>query len=423
VSSRLKRFLLELRSFPGQFWVLTLGILIYVAAAALAFPFEGIYLHRVLGASMSMVGVVFGLVPVAVMPMQFWGGHLTDRLGRRWVILLSVSMGVVWFAGFAFVTEVWQVALLVAIESSLGWPLFQTASNAMIADLLPPEKRQEAFSVSRVAMNLGVVMGPAAAGLALGFGVTFRELFLAAAAGCALMVAIMFFTIRESRPASATAPEKHRDAQGRSGYRIVLHDRVFLTFCLLAVLPVFCIGNFGSIYSVYITDFLGVPYGEWGMLLALNAFIVATVQYPLVRATRFKNRMVLLAIASAALAAGIGGSAFAGPLWSLVVLIVVMSIGETLLSPVASAEVSDLAPEAVRGRYMGVWTIAWNGGAALGPAFGGWAMDAFGGRQAFAILLVEGLLGAGLFLALAPGWKRRREQARAAAGRPRPETA
>ena len=83
MSSRLKRFLLELGSFPGQFWVLTLGILIYVAAAALAFPFEGIYLHRELGVSMSMVGVVFGLVPVAVMPMQFWGGHLTDRLDRR----------------------------------------------------------------------------------------------------------------------------------------------------------------------------------------------------------------------------------------------------------------------------------------------------------------------------------------------------
>ena len=51
MSSRLKRSLLELRSFPGQFWVLTLGILIYVAAAALAFPFEGIYLHRELGVS------------------------------------------------------------------------------------------------------------------------------------------------------------------------------------------------------------------------------------------------------------------------------------------------------------------------------------------------------------------------------------
>jgi MFS family permease len=414
VPSRLSRSLRELRAFPRQFWVLTLGTFVYVAAAALAFPFEGIYMHRYLGASMSVVGVVFGLVPVAVMPVQFLGGQLTDRLGRRLVIVLAVTMGVVWFAGFAYVTAVWQVAVLVAVESAFGWPLFQTACNAMIADLLPPDQRSEAFSVNRVAMNLGVVIGPAAAGLALGWGVTFRQLFLAAAAGCALMVVMTLIWIRESRPASAAAPQLHTDAKGRSGYRIVFHDRAFLVFCLVALLPLFCFGNFGSIYSVYVTSYLGVPYGEWGALLALNALVVAVVQYPLVRATRFRNRMVLLAVASALLATGLGGSAFAGPLWSLVVLIVVMSVGETLLSPVSSAEVSDMAPEAIRGRYMGAWTIVWNGGAALGPAFGGWAMDTFGGRQAFVILLVVGFAGAGLFLVLARGWRARSLARRAA---------
>jgi MFS family permease len=411
MSGRLSQSVRDLRGMPAQFWVLTLGIFIYVAAAALAFPFEAIYLRSYLGTSMTMIGVVFGLVPLAVMPVQFWGGQLTDRLGRRVVIMASVLVGVVWFVGFAFVTELWQVAVLVAVESAFGWPLFQTASNAMIADLLPAERRQQGFGLTRVAMNLGVVVGPALAGVALGLGATFRELFLAAAAGCLLMVVMMAVWIRESRPASALLPAQHVDRKGRSGYRSVLHDRVFIVFCLVAVLPVFCIGNFGSIYSVYVTTFLDVPYQEWGYLLALNAGIVAVVQYPLVSALRFRNRMVLLAISSALLAAGLGGSAFAGPLWSLVILIVVLSVGEMLLSPVASAEVADLAPEALRGRYMGVWTVVWNGGAALGPAFGGWAMDTFGGRQAFAALLVVGLAGAVLFLALAPGWRRRRTKA------------
>ena len=412
--ARIKRFVAELHTYPQQFWILTLGTFIYTAAASLAFPFEGIYLHRVVGASMSLVGVVFGLVPIAVMPFQFLGGHLTDRLGRRLIILISVFMGVVWFVGFAYVTKVWQVAVLVAVESSLGWPLFQTASNAMIADLVAAEHRQEAFSLNRVAMNLGVVIGPASAGLALGAGLSFRQLFLAAAAGCALVVVMMVLRIRESRPASALAPERHADARGRTGYRVVFADRAFILFCLVAVVPIFCLGNFSSIFSVYITDYLGVPDGEWGALLALNALIVAVVQYPLVRATRLRNRMVLLAVSSTLLALGLGGSAFARGLGTLVVLVMVLSVGETLLSPVAAAEVSDLAPEAVRGRYMGIWTIVWNGGASLGPAFGGWAMDAVGGREAFALILVIGLVGAGLFLALAPGWRRRQARLRGA---------
>ncbi len=408
--SRFKAYLRDLLVFPRQFWVLTAGIFIYVGAAALAFPFEAIYLRQNLGTSMTMIGIVFGLVPFAVMPVQFWGGQLTDKLGRRVVIMLSVLVGVVWFVGFAYVTEVWQVALLVAFESAFGWPLFQTASNAMIADLLPADRRQTGFGVSRAAMNFGVVVGPVAAGQALRLGVSYRSLFLAAAAGCVLMVVMMAIWIRESRPPGVgQRAARHVDHKGRSGYRIVFHDKVFVVFCLAAVLPVFCIGNFGSIYAVYITDFLGVSSSTWAYLLTLNALIVVAIQIPLVNALRHRNRMVLLAVSSAFLAVGIGGSAFAGPVWSLVAFIAILSLGETLLSPVASAEVADLAPELLRGRYMGVWTVVWNGGAALGPAFGGWAMDSFGGREAFVVLLVVGLAGAGWFLALAPGWRRRRE--------------
>ncbi len=223
--------------------------------------------------------------------------------------------------------------------------------------------------------------------------------------------------IRESRPASATVRVKRADDRGRAGYRAVLHDRVFIVFCLAAVLPVFCIGNFGSIYAVYITDFLGVPSSTWAYLLTLNALIVVVVQIPLVTALR----AAAIACSCWPSPARCSPSASAGRRspdrcgrWSA--FIAILSLGETLLSPVASAEVADLAPEAVRGRYMGVWTVVWNGGAALGPAFGGWAMDTVGGREAFVALLVVGLAGAVWFLALAPGWGRRR-RAKAAEAR------
>jgi MFS family permease len=399
-----------MRSYPSQFWVLVLATLVYVGAAGLGFPFEAIYLHNVVHASMTAVGLVFGVVPATVIPLQFWGGQLTDRIGRRSILIFSVGVGVVWFVGFAFATQVWQVAILTAVESAFGWPLFLTASNAMVADLLPSDRRQEGFSINRVAVNVGAVVGPALAVIAFAWGASYRELFLAAAVGCAVVAAMVAARITESRPASVTGQSEHRDEEGRMGYHIVLRDRTFIVFCLVAVLPVFCIGTFISIYSVYIIDYLHVPRGDWAGLLALNALIVAVIQYPLVRATRLRNRMVLLAVSSVLLAIGIGGAAFAVSLWSLVILVIVMSVGETLLSPVASAEVAELAPEAIRGRYMGVWTVVWNGGAALGPAFTGFAMDAFGARQAFAMLLVEGLVGGVLFFTLAPGWRRRRER-------------
>jgi len=400
LSSRRSQLRRYLREYPRQFWVLVLGVFVYVAAAALAFPYEGIYLHRELGASMTMVGLLFGLVPLPFYLLGVVGGRLTDTFGRRPMLVLSLASGIIWFVGFAFADAAWQVAVLVAIESAFGWPLFQTASNAMVADLIPLRRRQEAYSITRVAMNVGVVLGPAAAGLALGWGVSFRDLFLAAAAGILGIAVLMLLWIRESRPASALAGTSGAEG-GRGGYRVVFRDRGFLLFCAVAVLPVFCFGNFGSIFSVYITDFLGIGFSTWGALLAWNAAIVALIQFPMIRATRHRNRMLLLALGSALLAVGLGGSALAAGLVSLVVLVTLMSLGEVFLAPVAAAEVSDLSPEAVRGRYMGVWTLVWNGGASLGPLYGGWAMDALGGREAFGTLLGIGLLGAALFVVLA----------------------
>jgi MFS family permease len=166
------------------------------------------------------------------------------------------------------------------------------------------------------------------------------------------------------------------------------------------VLPVFCFGTYGAIFSVYITGTLHVPYGTWGLLLALNALVIAVLQYPLVRVLRRTDRLGLLALASVLVGLGLGLSAFVRGVWPLVGLVVLLSFGEMLLSPFASAVVSDLAPEAVRGRYMGVWTVVWNGGASLGPAVAGVTMDAIGGRRTFMIILAVGLLGGALFLAL-----------------------
>ena len=397
---RVSGFGRDLRDFPRQFWVLVVGTFVYTGAAALGFPFEGLYMSQTLHISLTAIGLVFGLVSLLVMPFQVLGGTLTDRLGRKSMMLVAATSATIWFLGFAASHSVWPVALLVAMEGMFGWPLFQTAANAMTADLLPLERRAEGFSILRTAMNVGVVGGPPIGGLALTLGASFRQLFVAAAVGCMGFFALTALFVRETRPESARRPEELRDEAGRSGWHIVLHDRRFLVFCAVAVLPVFCFGLFGAMYSIFITRFLHVPNSTWSVLLALNALVVAVLGYPVMRATRRVDRMLLLAVSSVFIGIGIGGAAFAQPGWELYALVIVMSLGEVLLGPVAAGVVSDLAPEAIRGRYNGAWTVVWNGGASLGPLYGGWAMDALGGRQTFAVTLGVALLAAVLFLLL-----------------------
>jgi MFS family permease len=90
------RLAYDLRAFPRQFWILVAGTFVYTGAAALGFPFEGIYMSQTLHISLTVIGVVFGLVTMAVMPFQVLGGTLTDRFGRKSMMLVAAVSATVW---------------------------------------------------------------------------------------------------------------------------------------------------------------------------------------------------------------------------------------------------------------------------------------------------------------------------------------
>ena len=97
--------------------------------------------------------------------------------------------------------------------------------------------------------------------------------------------------------------------------------------------------------------------------------------------------MLLMSLSCLALGAGCGAAPFL-PWPGTLVSIVLISLGIVLLIPIASTVVSRLAPVELRGRYMGVWTLVYMAGYAIGPLLGGWALDALGGRVAFAVTAV-----------------------------------
>jgi MFS family permease len=386
----------DLRTYPRSLWVLFIGTFVYCAGSGLAFPLEGIYLRTHLHASWFTIAILFGLLGVLASPFQIVGGAVTDRIGRRTTIVIASISGIVWFVGFAFADAAWQVGLLVVSESALGWPLFLTSSNAMIADVLPQSQRANAYSVIRTAMNVGVALGPAAGGIALGLGASFRSIFLSAAVGCFAFLVLILIWVEETKPESA----KQTGVAKRIGYGLVLRDRRFMMFCAVMLMALIPFGQFGAIYSTYITTDMGVHYSTWPLLLALNAAIVAAFQFVAIALSRGRDPMKLMALASLLIAIGVGGVAFAHSLTTLVILVVVMSMGEVFFSPIASSIVSDMAPEAIRGRYMGAWSVMWNGGASMGPLVGGILIGAIGGREAFGTMLVFGAIGAVLFMAL-----------------------
>jgi MFS family permease len=327
--------------------------------------------------------------------MLILGGAIADRYGRRPVLFLGICASTVLWEGLALATSLWPLVLVISFEAACGWAMFMTANNAIIADLTRVTQRTEAYSLSRVAVAAGMVVGPLCGSLLLRAGLGFRGLFAIGGAVCLLFLLLTLLWLRETRPASV--PGTGASLSTLAGYRAVFADHRFLAFCALTLLPLYGFGQLWVTFPVALQSLLGISAASWGLLVTFYALTAALLQYPLVRRLRGYDKMALMAAASALLALGLGGVAFVSPGWPIVALMLLVSLGVMLLIPISATIVSEMAPVALRGRYMGAWTLVWIGGIALGPTLGGLAMDGLGARGAYLLILATGLVGSLLF--------------------------
>lgn len=384
------------RGLPRQFWLLTAGACVFLVGYNTCYPFQTVYLNQRLGLSTTTVGLVIGLSLLAGLPLQIAGGAAVDRFGRRPVLALSIFSATCLLIGLGLTTQLWLVVALIAFEAACGWALFITSTNAMVADLAPVGRRDEAYSILRVAMNAGITVGPLLAAPLLAADPSFRLAFLTGGVIIAAFLVLILTRFTETRPGAG-----HADSLVRSlhGYGRVLRDRRLLWFCLVALLPLYVFGQIWVTMPIMLGDVQGVSAEAWGMLLVAYGVVLTALQYPLIRALRKRDRLVSLALASLCLGAGVGTAAFVPWPWTFACMIAV-AVGLVLFIPIAAAVVAHLAPADLRGRYMGAWTLVYMGGYALGPLIGGAVLDALGGRVAFALVGACGLLGAALFLLL-----------------------
>jgi MFS family permease len=144
----------------------------------------------------------------------------------------------------------------------------------------------------------------------------------------------------------------------------------------------------------------------YGLVMAVNCALIALLQPLAGRFTAGRDPSHVLALAAAFVAAGTGAYALAGSAWGWGAATAVWSLGEILTFPTIEALVAALAPEDLRGRYLGALGVAYGGGFAVAPPLGAAVLDAWGARTLWLGCLVAGLLVAGAHLAVAPARRR-----------------
>jgi MFS family permease len=216
--------------------------------------------------------------------------------------------------------------------------------------------------VSRVATNAGFGLGGALGGLVAARGLNgFVALFLANALTYLLYVVVLVAVVREE-----ARPERLA-----GGYRLILRDRAFVHLALANV-AVIAVGWGGLPWLVppFARNSLGVGAQLIGVLMLANATTVVVAQVPVARFAEGRRRVVMMAAGASFIAAAFVLVVSANAYAALVVAAVVIGVGECFHTSALMPLVADLAPPALRGRYMAAMGLSWWVGLALAPTLG-----------------------------------------------------
>jgi len=358
--------------------------------AALYSPFLALFLQATLGVGYFAIGLIIFGVGAVQLPFGYVGGLLTDRIGRRPLIILGLVGEAALTALLAYAFEIRSLpgAIAAALVGGILVTIAGPAVSAYIADLASGSARTVAFTWFRIGFNAGFAAGAALGGLltaAFGFAP-------AVAAGAAIIGGgAVFFVLtvapspfdvrRAARPGTApdpAHPPRPTVSMGAS-LRLLVRDRVALELLVAFALVSLVAGQWAVTFPLFTHNGLGVSYAVLGFGLALNGIVVVVGQRPTTQAVLGWRHTTIAALGLALYAVAFVGLAAAGvyeiaPVALFFVAVVVLSVGENLIAIPQSTLPSNLAPAAEVGSYNGAFGTIGNLGFLVSVVLGGWAL-------------------------------------------------
>jgi MFS family permease len=380
--------------YPRQFWFLFWGMLINSAGSSMVWPFMTIYMRQRLGVPLTTIALLLTLNSAVGLVTITAAGPIVDRFGRKVAMVLSLTAGVATLLVMSAAGTLSSWIILMGVSGAFN-PLYRVGGDAMVADLIEPERRVGAYALLRMIANLGVAIGPSVGGFVT--AVSYSLAFYVAAGAHAIFALLILFFVRETVPRRQNALEQ---ARGDEGYSHILRDRPFLTFCGVYILSGMAYSLMMVLLPVYAKENFGVPESQYGFIMATNAAMVVLLQYAVTGVTRRYHYLPVLAAGSVFYALGVGSVAWGWNFPTFLASMIVLTIGEMIMIPTATALTANLAPPAMRGRYMSLYNLTWGIGFGIGPVIGGYLNDNLAPGAIWYSGLVMGLAAAFGFILL-----------------------
>jgi MFS family permease len=349
-------------------WLLSLATLVN-RSGTMVLPFLVLYLVKMRGFETMDAGVAIGLYGAGGVLGSYLGGWLCDRVAPRWVIAGSLALTGVGFIVLGRLTTQPSIFVAMCLLGLVGEG-FRPATSTALAAAAPPELRTRAFALNRLAVNVGMSLGPSLGGfLAMR---SYDWLFLVDGGTCLLSSAFLLVAFHGGT-ATAAKPEVAAEP-GRSPWK----DGPFLVmmglFFLLALVTFQMVSTFG----LTLRDLYGLREGQIGLVMAVNTVIIVAFEMILVHRVGAMDPLRLVGVGGCLFGLGFALLPFGSTFPYAVFAVVVWTIGEMLSFPLAAGAVANRAGDSNRGLYMGLFTLSFEGAWIFSPILGTWIYQTWG---------------------------------------------
>jgi len=361
---------------PRKVWLFQLGVLINFLGNGMVAPFLIIYLHFGRGIPLAVAGSAVALGGITAVTSGLLAGSLSDRIGPRNTLIGAMVCNAVAYLLYTQVRFQWE-AFAVGLLVGVGTGAYGPSSQNLTAAMVPPENRQAALAQNRVTAVVGLGLGGTIGGIVAARGLEGYLQLLVLDAITFLTFAVVLLKVPSGRPQSKVSIA--------GSYALVMRDRAFLRLVGVSIAMVAAgIAPMLVLLPAYAKLQAHVSEPAIGAIYAANTLAIVVIQMPLIRLTQGHSRMIVLRVGALIwvvswLICLAAGARLSGNGAALVIgfAAVIYASGECLYSAIVVPTAAALAPDHLRGRYLGVVGLAWQTGFMLGPSLGGAVLGAF----------------------------------------------
>jgi MFS family permease len=311
--------------------------------------FIPLYLLAEKDASYIEIGVLFLLSALASIPVSIFGGNLVDKVGRRKIaltvspilaaIFLVMFLGIRFSLSDFFVTGPFVLFAPIAVLQSI-------VDSVIVTDSTDEIERIDAFSMTRIGANIGFSLGPAIAGFAVSYNYSILPMIPMISEIAGFFLYFRYINYNEG-PRQA----------GKNLLSFPKNDKRFIIVSLLISLAWFSVGPWAYILPQFLSRVDLIHYSVIGILFATNGLAVVILQLPVNRVFYRIDEMTRIAIGLGIYAVTFAVFGLTRNQVLLLIDIIILTIGENVISPASNSIIGKIAPPDRRGEYYGGYSL------------------------------------------------------------------